>query len=79
MSISPRLSLEMQVLLGPVEYVDLSNALPSLFLQRTLKPVEREQGKFLLMPAIQMDLFGATQLQELQLLSSLTLTPSGWK
>ena len=45
------LSLELQVLLGPVEYVDLTNTLAPI-LWWPLWPVERDWGKFLLIPGI---------------------------
>ena len=48
MSASP-LSLEMQVLLGPVEYVDLPNA-PILISVATPVACKKGVGKFPLMP-----------------------------
>lgn len=51
-SLSP-LVLEMQVLLGPLEYVDPPNAHAPTPVA-TLQPVEWECGEFLSMPGIQM-------------------------
>ena len=48
----------MQVLLGPVEYIDLSDP-PAPIPVVPLKPVKREQGKAPLMPGIQMGLVNA--------------------
>lgn len=77
LSTSP-LSLEMRVLVVPVECVDPLNA-PTPFLRPPLQPLcllEREWEKFLLMPGIQMGLVRAACLQGLQSIFRPTLTLS---
>lgn len=63
------LSLEKQVLLGPVEYINPPNS-PASIPEAALWPVQREWGKFPLMHHIQMGLVRATCPHGLQLLFS---------